>query len=195
MPVRVVVPPEPVISLEDAKWHLRVDTSGDDMLIAGFIEAVTQHIVSPTGWLGRSVSPQTLELSLPAFCGRNMGLPYGPVIEVVSLKYLDPDALEQTVSAEHYRVVDGRIWLRRDFTFPAAACEPDAVRIRYRAGYDGDAEDFGVNGPPPEAVRAAIMLHVAALYENRSQIVVGDSVATLPPHAGADALLSTFRIY
>ena len=85
MRVVVVTPPEPVVSLEEAKLHLRVDGDGEDTRISSMIEAATTEIDGPDGWLGRALSRQTL-CAFPAPCDwRLLGdgrygfeLPYPP---------------------------------------------------------------------------------------------------------------------
>ena len=57
MRVFVVTPPEPVVSIDEAKDHLRVDGDGEDALIEGLVAAATGHIDGPNGWLGRAIGP------------------------------------------------------------------------------------------------------------------------------------------
>ncbi|MBA9061689.1 hypothetical protein GGQ91_001066 [Methylobacterium fujisawaense] len=61
MLVTVVVPPAPIIALDDAKAHLRVDHADEDALIAGLVEVATAWLDGPDGWLGRSLGEQVLE--------------------------------------------------------------------------------------------------------------------------------------
>lgn len=157
MTVRVITPPEPIVSPVD----IAGDHAVDDASVTSMIAAVTEAIVGPSGWLGRSLGPQTLELTLPAFCGRNVGLPCLPIIGPATVKYLDRDGVEQTVDAADYRLIDSRIWLNHGFAFPATACEADAVRIRYEAGYNGAGIDK--TGIVPERARQAIILSVQHL--------------------------------
>lgn len=160
MAIRVITPPSPIVTPAD----IAGDHAADDAAVAAMIEAVTEEIDGPTGWLGRAIGPQTLELTLPAFCHRNVRLPCPPIIGNISLKYLDSEEVVQTVDSANYRLVDDELWLARGFSFPPVACERDAIRIRYDAGYNGTGD--GKTGAIPERARQAIILsvqHMASL--------------------------------
>jgi hypothetical protein len=205
MAVRVVVPPDPIVTPADvAGGH-----AADDPAIRALIQAVTEGIDGPDGWLGRALGKQTLELTLPAFCGRNLGLPCPPVIaDTVTVKYLDPSGVEQTIDAANYKVIDNRVWLHSGFSFPAVQCAPDAVRIRYDAGYNGAGP--GETGAVPERARQAIILSVQDLLRTgavtpglRSETIEGvgaqtfldvDKVTAIVERT-CNRLLSTLRIY
>jgi len=210
MTVRVVTPPAPIVAPGDiAGSH-----SSSDPKMAALIQAVTEEIDGPTGWLGRSLGAQTLELTLPGFsCGRNFALPFKPIIGIVSVTYLGADGVEQTVPQASYRLANERLWFAAGFAFPATACAPDAVRVRYKAGYNGTsgAEVGEVQtGPIPERARQAIIISVQQMKalgaENlflRSEEVegVGTRQWTVSEQAGqivrqaSERLLSTLRVY
>jgi hypothetical protein len=73
----------------------------------------------------------------------------------------------------------GRVW-------PATAREPDAVRIRFRAGYQLAAGKSTV----PEQIRQMIGLTVNTWFAQREQIVTGTIVAQIP-----DAVLPLVDAY
>lgn len=155
MRASVVVPPDPILTPAD----IAGDHAADDAGVAAIIQAVTEEIDGPTGWLGRAIGPQTIELLLSGFCfGRNLALPCPPVIGPVEISYLDADEVEQTVDAGSYRIIDNRIWFRPEFSFPTTFAAPDAVRISYVAGYNGDAVATGGTGDIPERIRQFIIL-------------------------------------
>jgi hypothetical protein len=85
MRVTVITPPEPIVSLVEAKRHLRVEHDSDDAHIQWLIEVATSWIDAPDSWLGRALGEQTLEATLPA-CWKRAGceLPYPPFRELVS---------------------------------------------------------------------------------------------------------------
>lgn len=59
--VAVSVPPaEPVITLDEAKRHLRVDGDDEKELIEGLIAAAVGYLDGPDGVLGRALAPQTI---------------------------------------------------------------------------------------------------------------------------------------
>ena len=72
-------PADPVVSLDEAKLHLRVDGDDENMLIQGFIDAAVAYLDGADGVLGRALAPQEWEVT---FCGSKAGdLPLVPVID------------------------------------------------------------------------------------------------------------------
>jgi uncharacterized phiE125 gp8 family phage protein len=199
MHVAVITPPAPVITLAEAKMHLRVDHTDDDALIARLVAAATQHVSPPTGWLGRSLGVQTLELSMVSFheqCRGNLiALPFRPIVEVESVKYLDQDGAETTLATDQWRIVDDHMVAPvYNGSWPAARRDHGSVKIRYVAGYPDTDGETPVRTVPEKAI-VAILLYVGAWYENREEVVAGVAVNALPPVASAEALLSTLRIW
>ncbi len=190
MSVVVIDPPEsPVVSLEEAKAHLRVDHDDDNDYIESLVAVATVTIDGPTGWLGRCLVEQTLEWRGPGFGPCDGRLPYPPVAEIESVKYDDGAGIEQTVPGADYRLVgqpsQPRLVLGFGASWPSARCQEEAVRVRYTAGY-GDPEDV------PAPIKHAILMMVSELYENREAAT--DAPRTELPFA-VTALLSTFRIF
>lgn len=194
--VRVVTPPEPIVTpAQIAGSH-----ADDDEAVALLIAAVTEAIDGPGGWLGRSLGEQELLLTTGAFPCGGLRLPYGPVMSVDAVTYLDEDGDEQTVDDANYRVVGDWIYVVDDYTFPTTDEAADAVRIAYTTGYD----------EPPARARQAIILAaqhlksvgVENLYLRAREVEgVGRREFTLSEVAGkvvdraCDSLLSTLRVY
>ncbi len=174
--LRMIAPPamEP-FDVGEAKEHLRVDESADDLLIARLILAARQDLDGREGRLmGVALMTQTWDLYLDAFPMNEICLPLRPLQEIVSIKYDDTNGTEQTVSSTDY-IVDiasyrGRVVLAPGKSWPAARDAINSVRVRFKAGY----------GNTPEAVpaiyRQAMLLLIGHLYEHR-----GDAEAPEPP--------------
>lgn len=194
MSVVVVTPAEPVITLEEAKAHLRVDTSDDDVLIEAYVAAATESLAGPEGWLGRSLGVTTLELRLSAFpCAarRNIAasgvltLPLGPVTEIVSVDYVDGDGADQGVLPADFLLTSGDMLMPGyGLSWPVARLHGDTVKIRYKAGYPD-----GVPAP----IRAAILLMTGDLYANRETAAVGLTAAAIPMTTTVSRLLAPYR--
>lgn len=181
-------PATEVVSLEEAKAHLRVDFDDDDDLIQSLVAAATSYLDGPNGYLGRSLITQTLEMRTDAFRSCPIDLPYGPVQEILAVVYDDADGIEQIVSDADYRLISGdRLELVFGKSWPAARSQSDAVRIQYIAGYGDTAEDV------PEPLRLAVKLLVGAWYENREQTVIGVNVTPLPRSVAVESLISPYR--
>lgn len=189
MRVFVVTPPEPVISLSEAKEHLRVRHGDEDTLIEAYVAAATGHIDGPDGWLGRAIGVQTLEMRLPAFgtCGW-IALPYRPAIEMVSVKYVDDAGESTTLNSDQYELSGGMLRPAWPSSFPAAAwrgAAGETVQIQWKAGH----------ADLPPAIRAAILLMVGDLYANRETAVVGTVTQSIAMSTTVENLLAPFRVF
>lgn len=166
MPTRIVTPPtvEP-ISLADVKTHLRIaadDTSQDDVLnqiipdARAYAEQYTQ----------RALATQTIEVTQDAFADV-IELPYPPIQSIEFVKYIDSAGEEQDLGAEYYTLnayaEPPQLVQPWDVAWPLARAVPNAVRIRYVAGYD-DGADEPLNRIPLTLKRALLLL-VGAWYE------------------------------
>lgn len=180
MTVLVVAPPEPLVSLEDAKAHLRVTTDDEDGLIESYLAAASAWIDGPSGWLSRSIGEQTLEFRGDGFgcCDR---LPFGPVIAVTDVQFIDASGSEQFVGGDEFELVADGLALRHGKTWPTLRGDAEGVRVTYQAG-EPDV--------PPQ-VRQAVLLLVGQWFRNRMSVVVGTINSELP--FGVEALLSPLR--
>lgn len=141
------------ISLAEAKLHLRVeeDFEDDDTLISSLITAARKYTedISSSIFL-----PQTWRLTLDAFPCRNyeeITLRKRPVSEVVSIKYIDQEGVQQTLDPALYQVDNSgflaRIRPAYNQFWPYARCQLNAVEVTFVAGY-GDGSDYDVTIVP-----------------------------------------------
>lgn len=197
MGIRRLSGPAAIVSPSDLSGELHGDAAA-----ASVIAAVQASIDGPTGWLGRSLGLQELELTTDGFC-RTLRLPYEPVTKIVSVSYRDRDGIEQSVDAAHWRLAMGnRCVFGTGFSFPATERAPDAVTVVYEAGY----ADSAVPASAKQAVIIGVQ-HLKALTEQsvfvRSEEVDGIGTETFAvSEAGAnvvkaatDALLMPLRVY
>lgn len=184
-PVRTVAPLVTPVSVAEAKAHLRVVGSTDDTLIGALIAAATDHLDGWSGILGRALVTQTWRQDFGRFCDA-MRLPLGPAASVTSVTYYDGDNVSRTLAETVYELVtDARgpfVGLKPDQSWPSTYGRRNAVSVTYVAGTA--AADV------PAAIKAAIMLMVGNLYENREANVVGTIVSALP--LGVDRLLGPY---
>lgn len=175
MPVRVIVPPEPLIDVADAKAFLRVDHADDDDLIEELIVAAQSEVDGPHGQLGRAIGLQTLEATFSGFA-HWMPLPYPDLNEVVSVSYTSPAGSSETASGALYEIAGEGIRLKDGAAWPAAAYGCDAVRVQYKASTELDTAAV-------ERVKLAIKLHVRGHYDREGDAWRG----------AFDSLLSSLR--
>lgn len=156
------------VTLAEAKLHLRVTSSAEDLSITSAIMEATDLAEQMTG---RAIMSQTWELSLDAFPAF-FKLTRVPVQSITSLTYIDILGAQQTLSAGGYTLDNaddfGLAFVIPSYglQWPAARLQPNAVKVRYQAGYVDAAS-------VPYSIKAWIKLMVGALHENREAETVG----------------------
>lgn len=80
--IRVTPPTTGIVSLDDAKVHLRVDHDHEDALIQAYLDAATSWVDGFDGVLGRCVMEQTWRAS--AFEAERIIAPYDTILIVVN---------------------------------------------------------------------------------------------------------------
>lgn len=177
-----------VIPLADLRQHLKLDAIGgsthpDDAMIQGLLAAAREYAEHYTQ---RSIGAQTLELALDKFPPADL-----PSIElslgaasITSIKYVDAALAEQTISKTLYTLDDysEKHWAVPSATWPTPAAVANAVKVRYTTP-----------ATIPAAGRAALLLLVSHLYQNREAVNVERGVVPADVPFGVKALLDTFR--
>ncbi len=186
----VTAPAVELMSTANAKAHLRVDSTDDDTLIGVLIKAARQHAENVAS---RALITQTWDYQLDAWPdGDEITIPLPPLQSVTSVKYYDTAGTEYTMTATDY-IVDtksepGRIVLAYGKSWPSTTLRPAAgVIVRFVAGYGDAAANV------PEAIIAALKLHIGYLYEQREAVNIGNIVNELP--LAYDALLYPYRVW
>lgn len=205
MRVVVITPPDPVVAIDDAKAHLRVDDDGDDTLITAMVAAATGYIDGPDGWLGRALGPQQLEARFDAFGYADhrdrewypLLLPCPPIVSIVSVEYVDQSGVAQTADPATYEMIGAEVSPVYGAQWPQTRWQREAVRIRYQAGYVVDPTADPLVAALPAPIRAAILLMVGDLYSNRETTLDGraTNVASVPMSTTVENLLAPYRIW
>lgn len=192
----VFTPPatEPV-STEEANAHCRIETDDEDELIADWITVAREMLEEDTR---RSFVTQTRELRLDRFptarCNSEFNrdaelwgggawpgaqqlieLRSPPVQTVTHVKYFDGSGVEQTLDPSAYQVdvksEPARILPAYGTSWPTARLQPNAVTVRFVAGY-------GLAAAVPKRVKQAIYLLVGHWYYHREAVgTVGEEIA------------------
>jgi len=164
------------VTTTEARTHCLIYGSADDTYLDSLIAAATRHVESLSSrqlltatWAARMDDfPEEIELRIL------------PVASVVSIVYVDPDAVSQTLAAANYRTdiespdCPGRISPAYGMTWPAVRGETyNAVTVSFTAGY-------GAAAAVPETYKQAILLLVAHWFENREPVNIGNIVNTIP---------------
>lgn len=180
------------LTVQEVKDYLRVDSDAEDTLLGVLIDAATevaQH------YLGRFLLTTVVEefydffpvyqTGVDPFRGdRNIVyLSRGPVQSVSSLKYIDGNGDEQTVSADDYRsdLVSEPARIMPEHGWYGTKDTVNAVIVRYTCGYT-QASDV------PSNIKVALLLIIGEMYEKRV-----DSVHRMP--TASEHLLNPYRVF
>ena len=165
-PVLVAASTAYPVTLDEAKLHLRVDGDDEDTLISSLIAATTGHLDGPSGILGRFIMPQTWSQEYSAVLG-DLVLPLGPVQSATIVGFTGFRLL-QDGRGFFLRLNDGASW------------PESTITVEFVAGYN----------EAPTPLKAAILLHIGTLYENR------ETLADKVNHTRAyDALIAPYRVW
>lgn len=184
---RGLPPSEEPITLDEAKSWLRVVWTNEDDVIKAAIAAARAKLETLTG---RAFTTQTVEEVHDAFPSCGIRLARAPVQAVASVKYIDVDGVEQTLSPALYDVdrdsEPGWILPVSGVHWPRSAPGIHKVSITYTAGYGTSAEV-----PPP--IKQAVKFLVAHLYANREATDPRGEMAEIP--LGISEFIEDFRLY
>lgn len=179
--VLVTGPASEPITLANAKDHLRVCDDSDDDLITAYIVAAREYVETVTG---RKLITQTWEQRLECFPHHPQAIAFDlfPVRTIVSVQYTDSAGDQQTVDAADYLLRVGRL--------------PQVIEPVYNGSWPSDARDVVIrvtvgDAAAPAAAQHAIRLLVGHWYENREEVVVGQTPSRVP--TAARALLQSIR--
>ncbi|MCP8897030.1 head-tail connector protein [Shinella daejeonensis] len=186
MTIAELTPPaaEPV-TLAEAKAHLRLDGSDEDLLLTVLLAAARIHLESETG-LCLIVRPFRLYLDgWPE--GRVIQIARGPVQTIESVTVYDAVGMPLEVDAAGY-VLDGaarpaRLVLPQT---PVAERAVNGIEIDFTAGFGESGADV------PDTLKRALLLHVAAMYELRGVVAVEHQPGAVPQ--GYDRLIAPYRM-
>ena len=187
---RIADPAKEPVTQDQAKNHLRVDTTADDDLIDGLIAAARHWVEEYTR---RALITQTWEAKLDRFpCSEaeSILLPKSPVQSVGSISYLDLSGTTQTWDAGNYQVdtvsQHTRILPVEAEDYPSEQDDTlNTVTITFTAGY-GEAET-----DVPWPIRQAMLLLIGEMYTRREQGSM-EEITEIP--FSARALLGPYRV-
>jgi len=148
-----------VVSLEEVKTWLKIDSSSEDVLLTSLIASATAECEA---YAGLSFITRTRTVSLTALIGKEVLLPYGPVTALTSIVYSDQDDGSQTIDSGDYSVdiASGLARVRVTDTWPSTNLSLSNVVITYVAGYANAAA-------VPEIIKTAVKKKIAVDYEKR----------------------------
>jgi len=157
----VTAPTIEPLTLTEAKNHLRVDITDDDTYITNLIVAAR---LAAENYTGRAFITQTWDLFIDKFptSGAFIEIPKPPLQSVTTVKYTDADGNQQTLASSVYTVDTnkemGTVTLAYNQSWPTIRAVPNAVEIRFIAGYGATASTV------PEGIKHAMRMLIGHLY-------------------------------
>lgn len=165
--IKTVQPVSEPVSLAEAQLHLRLDTEGsppshpDDTLVQTLISASRENAEQYTG-----VTIAQASYKIESFVDKDhIKLQTFPVTSIESVSYVDEDGLTETVDASLYEINN---FYRPSRLYLKGTAFRVELTVRFTAGYtDGQSPN---TFPTPAGVKAAILLMLGNLYENRETV-------------------------
>ena len=185
MALMLVTPPtvEPVTLAELKDW-LKIDTADEDVLLTAVIAAARLAVEAASG---RKLLTQTWRWVLNAWPASPLELPVWPVQAVPAIRVYNAAGVAATVAATLYQLSNA--FLPPRLALLGATPQPGralgGIEIDMTAGYGGAAAAV------PEALRMAVRLMAAHLYENRGDGAPG--LAPMQPPPAVAALFGPYR--
>jgi uncharacterized phiE125 gp8 family phage protein len=186
MTYALITPPAAeVLTLGDAKAHLRLDTSDEDDLVLALIRVAREHLERTTGLC---LITQGLRLHLDSISEDGViRIGRGPVQAIESVTVYD-EAGTATSASLAGSVLDGN---SRPARLMLVQCpEPgravNGIEVDFIAGFGDAPTDV------PDGLKRAMLTHVALMFSCRGVVDAGDQPALIPP--GYDRLVAPYLI-
>jgi uncharacterized phiE125 gp8 family phage protein len=161
---------EAVLSLADAKAHLRVLDSDSDTLIAALrdaafdvIEQYAEKALASREFKWRGRLSQVMQMGI------------GPVTAISAISYLDENNTTQNlVAANTLRIALGdQVEFKTNVDVPTMAEGDGVAEITFTAGYTTEQ-------PLPKSLLSAARLMLGHLFMNREAVTTGMGVVEMP---------------
>ncbi len=199
---QIEIPETEPVTLEYLRdQHIRITngTAEDERIMRALRAAVEQC----EQYTKRVLVPQTWAQVMSRFPFGRIQLDKAPLIEVVSVAYVDEDGAVQTMDEADYHVVRkvgpkcrrSLIELLPDGTWPTTRVQLDAVTVTYRAGY---VEEVGTSPEVtniPEDLLEGICMRAASYYSHRTDSIVGQGFTVQAAIISSKTLWADYRIY
>ena len=157
-----------VVTIEDAMEHSRITDSYDELVVQMCLDSAHDLVQQ---WLNRKIVPTSMVMGLEQWKSC-VHLQYPPVVSITSITAEDSDEVEVTLTdGDDYKFDD----VFQTVKLKDTTQDYSNFKIIVDCGYrDGEC---------PEAIKHAIRMTFATLYENREDLVVGTQVNQIPNHA------------
>lgn len=191
------------ITVAEAADHLRIDAEGspaeypEQALLESIIIAARELC---EGLSGLALVPQIAEVGLNAFpfdwVQNGIRIPILPIRGVLSVTYPNGAGGTTTLGSDLYALNNYErpavLYPAYGTSWPSLTPFPGQAVVRLSAGYDLPG-DSPLEYPLPKSIRAAMLLVIGHLYENREQVTdATPGLMEIP--MGVTALLERYRV-
>ena len=164
------------ISLDDAKFHARVDGNSEDLLIGSLLLAARLHIERS---LDLALISQSWSLYLDQW-------PDAPFVELPLAPLIGVDAVRLYSAADTFVTLDPALFItdaasrrprlarRGNQSWPLPGCAINGIEIAFTVGYGASTDDI------PMPIRQALRMLVAHWYEAREPVSFGEKAEPVP---------------
>ena len=165
---------EPV-SVADAKAHLRIDGTAEDVLIGSLLLTSRLHIESA---LGLALLNQTWMLVLDRWPpGASLDIPIAPLQAVTAVRVRGASGVATLVPSTSYLIdivskPPRLVWNQAPQPYPGAAA--NGIEIDLTVGFGASAASV------PAPLKHAILMLTAHWYEHRDPVEIGSSAMRIP---------------
>ena len=170
-----------VLSLAEAKEHLRVDDDDQDALIAGLISAAEDHVERVTGLV---LERRTVTEAITGFGGK---IRAWPVVSIESVDFIDAAGVDQQLAANVFRA---NVAVRPARLMTVGSAWPVLGRLNGTVNLTMTAGFADASSVPPGVVQAIRMI-VGHFFRNRDAVVTMGTPVEVP--MAADMLLEPYR--
>lgn len=178
-PTLVTPPADPLITLEETKAHLRVESNDDDDYISSLISAVTHHLDGWSGYLGICLVSQEWQQKFDRL-DATLRLPVGPVLSVQSIEITDSAGVTSIVPVSDYKLLKDAVVpcvkFINGFGLSGNLAEFEAVSVKFRAGFGGVSD-------VPDDIKHAVKLIIGSYFAHRETFTTGTIVQEFPQSA------------
>ncbi|MAW99895.1 MAG: hypothetical protein CMN72_09655 [Sphingomonas sp.] len=172
---------EQLVPLASVKAWLRVDHDDEDELLAMLRDSSIDLIEQ---YSNLSLGPTVDREAWFDGFGARMRVGVGPVagLSVTGIEYVDANGEDASIDAGGWRVdASGGLIPAGGASWPSGAM---SVTVKFAAGFPA--------GRCPAALKQAVMMFAAYLYENREALAVSGMTGEVPP--GVEAICQRYRM-
>lgn len=179
---------------------LRLTNGGAEDFYLERVIRVSNRIAENT--TERAHMPQTKAWIADGFPRWEIALDHPPLLEVLSVEYLDGDGVQQTLDSAAYQVSNPRgPKAKRGLVAPVSGGSwpsiqsgtYEAVTVTFRCGYE-DTSSPPVANVPEDIVHAQLLL-VGEMFKQRSESIIGFGATVNPALVRARDIFMQYKAY